>query len=474
MTFKQTKRSRLFIAWTWILASSLHAGTANVRVWVRDADAGGAVKNANLVVLAGSDTVAVSTTRDDAPALFALSFSPASVERREAALPSAAGIVETYPNPCADRVTLAVKAGAGRVRLYDVLGRQVFSGELEGLPAGGAAVEMAVKDAPNGLYLVRIEDGSGVTANGKFLKLGLGVSIGSIPFRLAGVRPLTAASAGPAFRKTAVGTPYTFTAFTSRATTGPGGVHAAGFVSAAVVVTGDTTIDLRLEKVPFSECGQNLAPRSEGAVTVDGLADEPVWERAAWGPIHWLWLGDDPAPEDFTGRYKLAWTPERLFVLAEIRDDVVSDQFPDPFSQYYMDDCLECFIDENASGGNHQYNNNAFAYHVALDGHAMDVGPTGAAVDYSSHVQMARTEAGDVSLWEIGLKVFPDTFAGNEAAVPPVALAGGKIMGFMVAYCDNDGTYDRESFIGSIAIAGADKNRGWIDASVFGTLELLP
>ena len=49
-----------------------------------------------------------------------------------------------------------------------------------------------------------------------------------------------------------------------------------------------------------------------------------------------------------------------------------------------------------------------------------------------------------------------------------------QIKGFMLAYCDNDGSKEREHFIGSVEIApkNGDKNRGYIDASVFGKLWL--
>jgi len=46
-------------------------------------------------------------------------------------------------------------------------------------------------------------------------------------------------------------------------------------------------------------------------------------------------------------------------------------------------------------------------------------------------------------------------------------------MGFAVAYCDNDNSQIRENFIGSEVIEGEDKNRGWIDAGIFGSLQLV-
>jgi len=49
-------------------------------------------------------------------------------------------------------------------------------------------------------------------------------------------------------------------------------------------------------------------------------------------------------------------------------------------------------------------------------------------------------------------------------------------MSFMLAYCDNDGSDEREHFIGShdIEPVNGDKNLCYIDASVFGSIRLGP
>lgn len=43
----------------------------------------------------------------------------------------------------------------------------------------------------------------------------------------------------------------------------------------------------------------------------------------------------------------------------------------------------------------------------------------------------------------------------------------------MVAYCDNDGSPLRENFVGSEDLPDEQKDRGWIDAGLFGELELV-
>jgi hypothetical protein len=78
--------------------------------------------------------------------------------------------------------------------------------------------------------------------------------------------------------------------------------------------------------------------------------------------------------------------------------------------------------------------------------------------------------------WEVAIKVFDDSFDETKTSNTPVTLTANKVMGFMLAYCDNDGSQHRENFIGSHPIepVNGDKNLGYIDASVFDRLRLLP
>ena len=54
---------------------------------------------------------------------------------------------------------------------------------------------------------------------------------------------------------------------------------------------------------------------------IDGIADELVWEQAEWYPIADRWLGPEYASEDFSGRFKVAWTEQRIYILVEVVDD---------------------------------------------------------------------------------------------------------------------------------------------------------
>jgi len=201
------------------------------------------------------------------------------------------------------------------------------------------------------------------------------------------------------------------------------------------------------------------------AINIDGRASEAVWTHLSWHPINQVWLGETPTPDDFQGRYKLGWNSNYLYVLAEIKDDTLVDTHLDGLDRYWDDDCLEIFVDENASKGDHQYNHNAFAYHISLEGIVTDIG-LDSLPQYYKHAQSKRITNGHTSTWEVAIRIYPDSYKdGVESA--PVRLTKDKKMGFAIAYCDNDHSEERENFIGSIAVEGTDKNRGWIDAGIF-------
>lgn len=92
-----------------------------------------------------------------------------------------------------------------------------------------------------------------------------------------------------------------------------------------------------------------------GTPTIDGIAEEAVWANVEWLLLDQIWIGGQLASEDFFGRYKLLWDENNLYVLAEITDDTLVDTHADGLSRYWDDDCLEIFVDEDASGGNHQF-----------------------------------------------------------------------------------------------------------------------
>lgn len=214
------------------------------------------------------------------------------------------------------------------------------------------------------------------------------------------------------------------------------------------------------------------APYAADKPVVDGVADETVWSGASWQSLEHKWLGPDYSASDFKGRYKVVWTEQRIYILAEITDDILIDTHRDPLVQYWDDDCLEIFLDEDFSGGNHQFNHNAFAYHMSLDNQAIDIGTDQKPRSYSDHVESQWKQRGNSLVWEVSIRVYDDTYVDGGTNNTPVPLAAGKILGLMLAYCDNDGSDIRENFVGSEAVPVGPTDRGWIDAGLFGKLIL--
>ena len=222
----------------------------------------------------------------------------------------------------------------------------------------------------------------------------------------------------------------------------------------------------------YAQRTEYRAPRAAEAPAVDGIADDAAWEKAPWQPIAERWLGPEFTAEDFEGRFKVVWTEERIYLLSEIVDDVLIDTHRDPLVQYWDDDTLEIFIDEDYSGGEHRFNHNAFAYHFSLDNRAIDLSTDESPRDYSHHVESSWRQTGNKVVWEVAIDIYADDYVDGSPDNRPVSLERGKVLCLMVAYCDNDGSEIRENFIGSESVPFGPKDRGWIDAGLFGQVVL--
>ncbi len=221
------------------------------------------------------------------------------------------------------------------------------------------------------------------------------------------------------------------------------------------------------ENTPDNDYTAHYAP---DPINIDGQANETAWTEAEWYQISERWLGEPFTDEDFTGRFKLSWDANHLYLLAEITDDSLYFEHKGT-ERYWDNDILEIFVDEDASGGQHTYNYNAFAYHVDKNFDVYDIDTDSTAYLYNDHLEVDRSKNGNTYTWEVAISVYDDTYQRN-ADNTPVQLTAGKKMGFALAYCDNDTSIARENFIGSEVVEGEDKNRGWIDAGIFGKLVL--
>lgn len=224
----------------------------------------------------------------------------------------------------------------------------------------------------------------------------------------------------------------------------------------------------------FAEDADFIAQKTTLPFTIDGIANETAWDSAVWYPMSWVWIPYNAIVDgsDFTGRFKLAWKTERLYLLVEVLDDSLSDRYSNPKDNYWNDDCVEVFLDENKSGGDHLSNFNAFAYHVSTLYDVVDNAPSSADT-LNSHINAKWLKTGDsLYTWELEIKVYPSTYTRVNPGLP-VTLTPNKIMGFSLAYCDNDGGAERDNFFGSRYQTLANANRSYIDASIFGSLKLV-
>jgi len=211
-------------------------------------------------------------------------------------------------------------------------------------------------------------------------------------------------------------------------------------------------------------------------VTIDGQATEECWAKAEWHAIDQVWIpwAAKMKEGDFSGKFKVAWDEDFLYILVEVVDDSLSDDHSNPLESWWDDDCLEIFIDENRSKGDHERNCNAFAYHMSLFYDALDLNSAGQGINYKNNVIADMDTIGvDTYLWEFAFKNYDARFSLSNPENYRVKLTHNKKMGLAIAYCDNDETKSRENFIGSMVMTPATANDMYKNADHFGLMILL-
>jgi len=220
------------------------------------------------------------------------------------------------------------------------------------------------------------------------------------------------------------------------------------------------------------------AYRTEKPPVIDGIASEECWKSATWAYLNHPFDGKTTIPDsaDFYGRYKIVWDAARVYVLMEITDDKLRDNRTNPTDRYWDDDCAEFFFDEDNTPEGHECGANAFnafAYHIAAVArdknnyrngsilpfddpnsvnHVIDLGAdcnTNNAINLDHHVGVKIVQKGNSYTWELAFKIFDKNYDQNSSNNVPVDLTPDKVMGFAIAYCDND-TGVRDNMIGSI------------------------
>lgn len=250
-------------------------------------------------------------------------------------------------------------------------------------------------------------------------------------------------------------------------------------VSSSVAISSSSSSSSEIDLSRFDTTTPNHyeAPKTSIAPTIDGVIDD-TWAIAPWEAIDVPWR-EDPgvqtfkvpdSPADFSGRYKAIWTEDFLYLLVDITDDILHDNYPDPFSNYHHDDTVEIFLDEDNGREQYQGSTKAFAFHVSTLGDNIYNNQ-----NLKDLIEVVIASEGTRYIWEMKIKVVGPSYNlyyddGNDHTVD---LYPGKTMGFTASYIDNDGGSSRESFIGSVDSELHHRNQGYINSASFGTMTLV-
>lgn len=210
---------------------------------------------------------------------------------------------------------------------------------------------------------------------------------------------------------------------------------------------------------------------------IDGMGNENCWKTVSWALINQPFDGKVlPDSTDFYGRYKVVWDASRVYVLMEITDDKLVDNRANPSDNYWNDDLTEFFIDEDHIPEGHECGVDAFkafAYHIAAVprdqnnytngiilpfdhpngiNHVIDLGNdcnTNNALNLDDHVKVKINKNGNKYTWELEFKIFNKNYNQNVSTNTPVVLTPNKVMGFAIAYCDDDSGV-RDNMVGTV------------------------
>jgi len=188
-------------------------------------------------------------------------------------------------------------------------------------------------------------------------------------------------------------------------------------------------------------------------------ADREEWQDAPRVPLTKLGWGLAPdSPADFACTFASLWDRRGLYLLVECRDDV--HPAPDSPDDLHEDDCVEVFLDLDASTRQAAY---------GPDANQLLVTSAAELQEYPGHpwgwTGEAAHGAEDGQAWWLELRVdWPEDLAAPGA---------GALLGFDLAADDDDGEggdtgRERQLFFND------SSGQAWQDASLFGWLRLLP
>ncbi len=192
-------------------------------------------------------------------------------------------------------------------------------------------------------------------------------------------------------------------------------------------------------------------------ITVDGTA-EAAWDAAQWRAIDNVIQGEDSITSavDFSAQYKFLWDAQGIYVLVDVKDDVLTNDQ----AEYFNNDMVEIYFDMDNSKNILKpgapwnvtaYDDNDFQFHYVIGRDTLN----NSDVDLGKDLSTPGTYM---------LEMFFD-WADLGLTSP---LVENDIIGFDVTVGDNDNGTARHSYLGWNTPSG----EAYHDPSLFGTLEL--
>ncbi|MGL1903453.1 MAG: CBM9 family sugar-binding protein [Fibrobacterales bacterium] len=236
-------------------------------------------------------------------------------------------------------------------------------------------------------------------------------------------------------------------------------------------VTFNCDPSLDITSVEKRKNGDFTAAHTDTPLTIDGCGDETIWQQSQWYDMNYIWMGSATLDSsDYHGRFKVSWDQDYLYLLVDVTDNILHGTLDDGIENYWQGDYVEVFIDFDASGGDHTFNHQAFAYHVSTEYHGIDKKTDQSTHFFDNNLKVMRTQYGNRYLWEIAIHMYDDTFNEDVDINTSATITQGHTIGFSMAYGDNDDNGEREHFIGSKESHGINNDEGWQNADVFGTM----
>jgi hypothetical protein len=185
-------------------------------------------------------------------------------------------------------------------------------------------------------------------------------------------------------------------------------------------------------------------------VVVDGKA-EALWSEARRYKIGNVIYESPSNEEDFSASYKALWDEKNLYVLVDVTDENLRNDSDD----FWLDDCVEVFIDaDNSKSGS--YGDNDYQFHFGWAEANPSMGESQHNQTEGVDFAVGRADAG----YRVEIKL-PWATLGVEPSA-------GKKIGLDVHVNDDDDGGDRDS---KLTWRGKEDN-AWQNPGIFGTAEL--